>query len=206
MTTALLVSNLVLWGVVLVLVGVVLALLRQIGLLHERVSPTGALMVRGGPRVGETAPVLEVEDWQGRALRLGGERPDGRRTLLFFVSPTCPVCKSLLPMLRSVRDGERDLRLVLASDGPREEHTAFVDAHALADESYVLSTPLGLAYQVAKLPYAVLVDAAGVVRAAGLVNTREHLESLFEAQVRGVASVQEYVAKQAGDRGGRRVA
>jgi methylamine dehydrogenase accessory protein MauD len=44
---------------------------------------------------------------------------------------------------------------------------------------------------VGKLPYAVLVDADGVVRAKGLVNTREHLESLFEAKERGVGSLQE---------------
>jgi hypothetical protein len=31
------------------------------------------------------------------------------------------------------------------------------------------------------------------VRAKGLVNTREHLESLFEAKERGVASLQEFV-------------
>ena len=38
------------------------------------------------------------------------------------------------------------------------------------------------------------IDAEGVIRAKGIVNTREHLESLFEAKERGVASVQEYMA------------
>ena len=90
----------------------------------------------------------------------------------------------------------RSLRLVLASDGPRAEHEAFVAEHDLASDRYVLSTPLGLAYQVGKLPYAVLIDSEGIVRARGLVNTREHLESLFEARERGVASVQEYLEKE----------
>jgi hypothetical protein len=39
----------------------------------------------------------------------------------------------------------------------------------------------------------VLLDDEGKVRAKGLVNTREHLESLFEAKERGVASLQEFV-------------
>jgi methylamine dehydrogenase accessory protein MauD len=56
---------------------------------------------------------------------------------------------------------------------------------------------------VAKLPYAVLIDEAGIVRAKGLVNTREHLESLFEAKERGVGSIQEFVERE---RRGRRVA
>jgi hypothetical protein len=47
---------------------------------------------------------------------------------------------------------------------------------------------------VEKLPMAALIDSRGVLRAKGLVNSREHLESLFEAHARGVASLQEYLA------------
>ncbi len=72
--------------------------------------------------------------------------------------------------------------------------------HRLEGRSYLLSTQLGLAFGVEKLPYAVLLDEDGVVRAAGLVNSREHLESLFEAKERGAASVQEYLAARGGDR------
>jgi hypothetical protein len=36
----------------------------------------------------------------------------------------------------------------------------------------------GIFGQVAKLPYAVLVNELGIVAAQGLVNRREHLESL----------------------------
>ena len=199
MTDALLASNLLLWALVLVLSGVVLALVRQIGILHERVAPAGALVGAETPRVGEEAPILEVMDWRERPLRLGGVEAGGASTLLFFLSPTCPVCKSLLPTLRSLVKAEgTGLRLVLVSDGPREEHADFVDRHRLDRDPYVLSTPLVLAYQVGKLPYAVLVDAQGIVRARGLVNTREHLESLFEARARGVASIQEYLQKRVG--------
>jgi methylamine dehydrogenase accessory protein MauD len=137
-----------------------------------------------------------VSDWGGRPLHIGGPDPEGRSTLLFFLSPTCPVCKTLLPVLASIARAEREwLRLVLASDGPRAEHEAFVGEHGLGDGAYVLSTPLGLAYQVGQLPHAVLVDERGVIRGQGLVNTREHIESLFEAMERGVASVQEYLSK-----------
>lgn len=203
MSQALLVSNLLLWVLVIALAAVVFALLRQIGVLHERIAPAGALTGAAGPRVGEQAPVLEVVDWAGRRRRIGAPDPDDRSTLLFFLSPSCPVCRSLLPALHSLRRAEDGrLQLVLASDGPRAEHEAYVREHALERESYVLSTPLGLAYQVAALPYAVLLDARGVVRAKGLVNTREHLESLFEARERGVASVQDYLAQRRAAGGG----
>jgi methylamine dehydrogenase accessory protein MauD len=199
MDDALIVSNALLWIAVVCLIGIVLALLRQVGILHERIAPAGALVGREGPRPGEAAPVLEVEDWSGHRLRLGDRDAEARGTLLFFVSPTCPVCKTLLPHARSVCESEdRRARLVVASDGLREEHAAFVREHGLERGHYVLSAALGLAYQVGRLPYAVLIDADGVVRARGLVNTREHLESLFEARAQGVASVQEYVKRDAG--------
>jgi methylamine dehydrogenase accessory protein MauD len=201
MVEALIVSNLVLWVLVLALAAVVLALTRQIGVLHERVAPAGALAADRGPRVGDAAPRLEVEDWNGLRRAHGGPDAEGRGTLLFFLSPSCPVCKTLLPVVRSVLRAEgRRLHLVLASDGPRAEHEAFVREHGLAAEVYVLSTQLGLAYRVAKLPYAVLLDGAGTIRAKGLVNTREHLESLFEAMERGVGSLQEYVERAGGAR------
>jgi methylamine dehydrogenase accessory protein MauD len=58
-----------------------------------------------------------------------------------------------------------------------------------------VSTQIGMTYAVGKLPYAVLIDADGIIRAKGIVNTREHLESLFEAERRGVASIQQYLAE-----------
>ena len=129
MTQALLVSNAVLWLVVVLLACVVAALARQIGVLHERVAPAGALMVGKGPAVGEPAPVVRALDLTGTVRDLGGPGAEGRSTLLFFLSPTCPVCKTLLPVLRQVARREGDwLGIVLASDGARDEHEAFVRA------------------------------------------------------------------------------
>jgi methylamine dehydrogenase accessory protein MauD len=197
MLDALIISNIVLWIAVIALAAIVFALMRQIGVLHERVAPAGALMSGGGPQVGEAAPVFEIADWSGTLRRVGGAAVDGISTLLLFVSPTCPVCKTLLAIATSVVSSERTwLRLILASDGTRAEHDAFVREHRIDQYPYLLSTELGVTYHVSKLPYAVLIDAAGVIRGKGLVNTREHLESLFEAKERGVASVQEYIQRE----------
>jgi methylamine dehydrogenase accessory protein MauD len=196
--TALAISNIVLWLVVICLVLVLLALTRQLGVLHERIAPAGALMINRGPAIGEVVPALEVVDLAGRELRIGAARADGRSTLILFVSPTCPVCKALLPVVTSSRAQERDwLEVVLASDGEPAEHRQFVQQHQLQDCSYVLSPALGLSFQVNRLPFAALIDQAGILRARGLVNSREHLESLFEAQRLGVASLQEYFSSRA---------
>lgn len=195
MSEAILVSTVLLWVAVVALALVVFALARQIGVLHERVAPAGALVLRGGPAVGDPAPILEVEDLTGRRLRVGGARDDGASTLLLFVSPTCPVCKTLLPVVRRIaREEGSALAVVLASDGELEAQRRFAREQGLLEFPYVVSTALGLAWQVGRLPHAALIDEAGVVRAKGLVNSREHLESLFEARERGVASIQELLA------------
>jgi methylamine dehydrogenase accessory protein MauD len=130
-------------------------------------------------------------------VRIGGSDVTGTSTLLFFLSPTCPVCETLLPVLHGVQRAEGPrLRVVIASDGARAEHEEFIARHRLDLETYVLSTDLGVTFQIGRVPYAVLVDAAGIVRARGLVSSREHLESLFEARERGVASLQAYVASR----------
>jgi methylamine dehydrogenase accessory protein MauD len=197
MMTALVVSSVVLWIVVVALAAVVAALARQLGVLHERTAPVGALVTGRDLRAGEQAPVVPVQDLAGLSHALGAPRTDGRSTLLFFLSPTCPVCKTLLPAVRSLAATEqRWLDVVLASDGARAEHEAFVRAERLDGFPYVLSAPLGIAYRVARLPHAALVDAAGVLRAQGLVNTREHLESLLEAHERGVGSIQDWLARE----------
>jgi len=131
-------------------------------------------------------------------LRVGAARDDGMSTLLLFVSPTCPVCESLLPVIKSSRkDEESWLRIVLASDGDLAVQREFVLSHGLTAFPYVVSAPLGMTYQVSRLPFAALLDAGGILRARGLVNSREHLESLFEAKRLGVASLQEYFASRA---------
>ena len=192
--TPLALSNLVLWILVSALALVVLALTRQIGVLHERISPVGALMLAKGLKVGEQAPIVAVSDLTERPLVVGEARADGLSTLLLFVSPTCPVCKALIPLIKSAKRAEQAwVEIVLASDGEVTEQRAYMSSQELHGFRYVVSAPLGISYQVSRLPFAALIDADGVLRARGLINSREHLESLFEAKRLGVASLQDYL-------------
>lgn len=194
MTPTLTASLVFLWLVVIALAVVVVALARQIGVLHERVAPAGALLMAGGARIGEAAPEHALKDIRGKDIRIGGARDDGRHTLLFFLAPSCPVCKTLLPTLHSARKSEsRWLEIVLASDGEAQEQLTFVEREGLQGFPYVVSRELGVSYRVGKLPYAYLIDDNGVLRTGGLVNSREHLESIFNAKELQVASVQEYL-------------
>lgn len=195
MSNAVVAALIALWVLVIGLCLVVVALLRQVGMLHERLGPVGALVMPGGPSVGDAAPSFDLAAVDGRAVRLGGQSPHPL-TLLFFLSPTCPVCKAMLPLIRSIEREQRGaLHVVLASDGDLPAQLAMVKRERLEAYPLVLSTPLGLAYQVSKLPHAVLIDASGTIVAKGLINNREHLESLFEAHRMGVGSLQDLAAR-----------
>lgn len=192
---ALLISNIVLWVVVVALGLMVFGLIRQLGLLHERVAPMGALVTDRGPEVGEMAPKISVNDIAGKLVDFGGLRASGRLQLTLFVSPSCPVCKKLLPIAKSFAGGEK-LDVVLVGDGDIEDQQRMIKEHKLEAMSYVNSPQVGMAFHVGKLPYAVLIDEEGVIRAKGLVNSREHLESLVIAKETGYGSIQAYLKAQ----------
>ena len=199
MTEALLISNILLWVLVIVLSLVVLALARQVGVLHERVAPAGALQPTEGPKVGEVTKAMALTSLDGRSVSVGGASDNGRSTFVLFISPTCPVCKSLVPTAKSLARKESSrIELVFASDGDnRDEHVAYTKDLELGEYPYVLSESLGMTYQVSKLPFAVLIGADGTLKSKGLVNTREHLESLIEAMDSGYATLQDFVRENA---------
>lgn len=192
------VSQGLLWVVIAVLAILNILLLRQVGILFERVAPAGALATNAVLSKGDQVPAIEYPLLEGGMLAIGGEAKNGKDTLVMFIAPNCPVCKTLLPAAISLSRAEASsLFLVFASAGnDLELHREFVKTERLDKYNYIISDALGVSFGVAKLPYAVLVSADGAVASFGLVNTREHLESLVEARERDVASIQEYISQK----------
>ncbi|MFI4891437.1 MAG: redoxin family protein [Steroidobacterales bacterium] len=190
-------SQIVLWIAVLGLGVVCIALARQVGVLHQRIAPAGALTIAQALKVGDAAPQMALTALDGSLVQVGGERA-GRSQLILFLSPECAICQTLLPSVRSAQGAERQwLDIVLASDGfSVDKHAAFVRDKGLGKFPYVLSEALGRAFGVAKLPFAALLDESGKLAASGLVNSREHLESLFVAKEIGVSSIQQFIAQR----------
>lgn len=180
--------------VMLVLIFAVVALARQIGVLHTRLAPAGALMTTAGPKIGQASPKLSLNDIGGQPVSIGGSK--GRAQLIFFVSPTCPICKDLVPVAKSLARQE-NLELLFASDGGElVRHEQYRQDRRLTAYPYLVSMELGMKFEVGKLPYAVLIDGEGTLRSKGLVNSREHLESLVESMRSGYESIQDYLVKE----------
>lgn len=190
--TGLIFAVVVLWIVVLGLIVALFAMARQTGVLFERISPMGALINDAGPKIGEASPRFTLPNLNGGIVSLGGAAD--RSKLVFFLSPTCPVCKKLLPIVKSIATSESKwLDVVLASDGEEPKHREFIERAGLAAFPYVLSSDLGITFRVSRLPFAVLIDEAGTIVSKGLINNREQFESLFNAKELGVDSIQTFI-------------
>jgi len=165
------VSYVVLWVVVVALAVLALALARQIGTLHLRLGPRGALELDDeGPPLGEAPEAADLPSIDGRTVTVGGP---GEAQLLLFVSPGCPICREVVPSLPvAARAGGMSPRLI--SDAADAHPYASVPAPVVASPSLTRD------YGVPGTPYAVILDTVGVVRAKGTVNNLEQMEGLIE--------------------------
>jgi methylamine dehydrogenase accessory protein MauD len=161
-----------LWLLVVVLCLVVVALARQIGALHLRLGPRGALEVDAeGPPLGQAMASIEVTDLQGRSVTIGGAA-DPR--LLLFVSPGCGICEQVLPALDPIGRHSDLAPLVVTDADPGEAARAVQGTKAPT----VSSLDVARAYDIPGTPYVVILDENGVVTAKGTVNNLEQLEGL----------------------------
>lgn len=195
MLTTLLISQALSWIVILALGIALLALARQVGVLHMRVAPAGALTTAGGPAVGSKAPVVAAFALDGSKQSVGGEAHGVPLRLLMFVSATCPLCKALIPMAKSFAHDER-VKLIFVGDDDAQAQREMIVRHGLGAYLFINGPEVGQAFEVGKLPYAVLLDEHGAILSKGLVNSREHLESLVIAHEMGVRSVQDFIGQR----------
>lgn len=192
MLTSLIVSQILSWIVIIGLVVALLALARQVGVLHIRVAPAGALATSGGPAVGGAIGAIPATTLDGQSVSVGGHAHGVKLQLLLFVSAQCPLCKAVIPMATSFARAER-VALTFVGDDEAGAQRAMIAQHGLEGHAFLNGPEVGQAYQVAKLPFAVLLDEEGTILSKGLVNSREHLESLVVAHEMGIATVQDYI-------------
>jgi methylamine dehydrogenase accessory protein MauD len=176
-----LVSYAVLWIVVAVLCATVVALARQVGLLHLRLGPRGALEIdEEGPALGETIDAVQVTDLGGDPVTIAAP---GQSQLLLFVSPGCSTCEQVLPSISALANG--DVNPVVLADADIETTASML--HDRRVPAPVVAAPsLVRALDVPGTPYVLVLDGDGVVRAKGTVNNLEQVEGLTETALRRV--------------------
>lgn len=172
------VSYAFLWVAVVVLAVLVVALAREVGALHLRLGPRGALEIdTEGPEIGAVVPPLDASAMDGRTARIGGP---GASRLYLFASPTCGICRDVLPAMPFLLRGGVDGAVI--AEAPARDLAAWRQTGVA-----VVSSPEAfLAYSVPGTPYAVVLDDRGAVLAKGTPNDPAQLEGLLETARRRI--------------------
>jgi hypothetical protein len=148
------------WLLLVVLAVVVVALARQVGTLHLRLGPRGALEIdTEGPQVGETVDPMPARMADGSTIGLGGP---GSGRLVLFSSPTCPVCSEVAPGI------------------PAAAATVGLISQIVHDPE------VEEALDVPGTPYVIVLDERGIVRGKGTVNNLEQVEGLVDSAFRRI--------------------
>ncbi|HEX2235233.1 MAG TPA: hypothetical protein VHK89_03055 [Actinomycetota bacterium] len=179
-------SYIVLWLVVAALCAVVVALARQIGTLHLRLGPRGALeMDDEGPPLGEAPQLVAARAAAtGESVSLGGP---GRARLLLFASPGCMVCEQVLPGLGALGRRAGMAAFVVSQLDVEEANASFT---GVGGRTPVLAAPDAfLSWSIPGTPYVVVLDESGSVRAKGTPNNLEQMEGLVDSARRRMAGV-----------------
>jgi hypothetical protein len=152
---------------------VIIALIRQIGVLHLRIQPTVPAPVVRGPRSG-TQLRLDLPP----EIRDNGHRPD--LVLFGFISPNCGGCAAMLPAFADVAarmtTGER---VVLASSADQARTSAYLAAHGIT-LPLVTGPHVLQANEIPSTPFAVAADRDGMVLASAPIMTAAQLDVLLD--------------------------
>ncbi len=156
------------WALLLGLGCLVVVMYRQLGRLLGHSGKAAEL----GPRTGSIAAPFRYERIPDGSI--GQVRPgDGQPVLIAFVDPTCPACEQLVTSLSDLQ-AEGQLRgarpLLLISDPPGYLRISAAFQATSLEIGRPLTTAEVSGYRATGTPLLVVVDASGVVRAAGVAS------------------------------------
>lgn len=169
---------------------VLLELLRQIGTLRSvQGRKDHSLFVEGeGLPRGTIAPVIiGVDARTDQEVKIDPDRYE--RSLVFFLSPTCVACLSLVDEINAwLSESEvKNLCLVALCTVPGNDHGHGCEAiaNALSPQLQLLFDVEGATayrFNVQSTPGAALIER-GIVKVHAIPNTREHISSLLRERV-----------------------
>jgi methylamine dehydrogenase accessory protein MauD len=164
-----------LWATVLGLGVLVLALMRQVGVMLLRIGPRPPKQVEGlGPRVGD---LVDLEHAGSEGISSSGSAAHA----LVFVSPTCTSCEFIPGAVKSLVHAYTTVEFRILVDGDGVDVENYVRRHRTGSILVLPGSDLRRSLNVNETPFAVLLAPDGRVLAQGISNNREHLEELLRA-------------------------
>lgn len=178
MTPFLIVSNALLWLLVLCLGYYLLGTLRALGILNWRLEQFNATSLRrparDGLRRGAKAPDFTLPTVQGGELSLRDGRE--KRTLLVFSAVGCSPCHAIAPELNRLHR-EGGYRVLVVLNAKDDEACRKWVAEVSAEFPVLLQKDFKISrrYQVFATPFAFVVSPAGIITSKGVIGTPQYL-------------------------------
>jgi methylamine dehydrogenase accessory protein MauD len=175
-----LVSYIILWVITLLLVVVVLAHSRLLGLLHYRVGPAAARPLADGPTIGTQLQQISGLSVNGEPWTMNF--PSKSDLVLVFVSPQCSTCNETLPHIEDFSRNQDSTQIVLMSTiDDIGMNRAYVSYRNLEKLNFVINEKLSNDLNIEAVPYALYLNTEGKVIAKGVVNNYENLIGLKQS-------------------------
>jgi hypothetical protein len=150
----------------------VVALIRQVGVLHLRIRPVAGMPGGGGPP-------------PGSELALPGTLRDlthsgASRFVIGFVSPTCGICGPLTTAFAQIgKSAAADTAVLLVLDATEDRAVEYLHGKGIDDLPYVADRSSFAANEVPGAPWAVISDDSGTVIRSAAVNTLDNIEEMI---------------------------
>ena len=156
----------------------VVALIRQVGILHLRIRPVAGLTGAGGPSLGTKLNLpTEIADATGRGAT---------HYLLGFVSPTCGLCKAVVPALGAVAKAHApQTAVLLVLDATPERAAEYLRSSGAGHLPHLAYAGSFAASAIPGAPWIVITDRSGVVLNSGAVNTLDNIEEMLSQVASG---------------------
>jgi methylamine dehydrogenase accessory protein MauD len=186
MSTVSLISQVVLWVLLLFLGFLLLGVLRNLGLLSWRLEQletiTPRRVGRNGLKNGTRAPEFTLPSVDRKEVALRDFA--GRKVLLVFTQTGCNPCQEIVPAL-NVLQRKGELQVLTINNGDLDAARDWARANkakfpVLVQDSWDISRR----YQIFATPFAFLLDEKGVIVAKGVLNKPQHLRYVL-ARVHG---------------------
>lgn len=166
------------------------ATMRQVGVLHQRVRPTGA-GAANGPAIGARLPAPPLEAVNGSVS--GDLYAAEAVTVLAYVAPGCSLCTDLLPSFEAFRkSAPSTMQILLVTDAAPSNAAEYAEENSFK-MPLVRADNLARDWQIPGSPYVVVVrqDDAQTLRvlAAGVVNSLEQLEDVAAVAIENQTAI-----------------
>lgn len=174
-----------LWVLVLVNTIVLVALVRQVGVVLLRVGQVVAPRSSSGPSPGDVLAIPELSRLGSNPLRGAFDRiaDDGehRPRVLVFLSPDCGLCHEMVPAANAVAVTYRSrFEVIQVVDLDQDSLLQWV-AETKSRTSVIAVPGVLKNYDIPGTPFACIVGDGDVIMASGWVNHLEHLEALIRS-------------------------